>query len=206
MKSTRWLCVPAAIGIFLGLFGAVLTAEPEESRMRREQLHKTYRDGNYNDAYEGFRGLALDPDDDPRQVGADLEMATQCLIRLNRVDEIDEFREAAIALHTDNWRLLWAAARNYMNVPHHGFLVAGKFHRGDKRGGGRVVNAMERDRVRALQLMTRAMPNAVPDRSGRAARLRGRLGLPPRAGRSPGRRRGQPSLSPRAQNLRLGRD
>ena len=119
--------------------------------------------GNYKDAYEGFRKLALDPQDDPRQVGDDLNMAVQCLQHLNRVDEIDDFREEVIEVHKDNWRLLWAAAQNYMNVDHHGFIVAGKFYRGNKRGGGKVVNAVERDRVRALQLMVQALPLAQKD-------------------------------------------
>ena len=39
---------------------------------------------------------------------------------------------------------------------HYGFIVAGKFYRGHKRGGGRYVNACQRDRVRALQLMHQA--------------------------------------------------
>ena len=50
-----------------------------------------------------------------------------------------------------------------MNVPHQGFIVAGKFCRGNQRGGGKVVNAVERDRVRALQLMVQAKPLALKD-------------------------------------------
>ncbi|HID78668.1 MAG TPA: alpha-2-macroglobulin [Planctomycetaceae bacterium] len=129
----------------------------------RQQAQQDFRDGNYKDAYEKFRKLALEPTTDPRLVGQDLEMATQCLERLNRVHEIDAFREAVIQVHRDNWRLLWAAARNYMRVMHHGFMVAGQFRRGPKRGGGQVVNAQERDRVRALQLMDQARPLARQD-------------------------------------------
>jgi len=163
MNAIRWLCVPVAIGIVLGSLGTAAAVEPEDQSMQRKALQKTFQEGNYNDAYEGYRRLALDPGTDPRQVGSDLEMATQCLIQLNRMDEIDEFREAVIEVHAGNWRLLWAAARNYMNVPHHGFIVAGEFDRGNKRGGGRVVNAQERDRVRALQLMVQALPMARED-------------------------------------------
>ena len=39
----------------------------------------------------------------------------------------------------------------------------GKFERGRHRGGGQLVNASERDRVRALQLMVQAMPLAQQD-------------------------------------------
>jgi hypothetical protein len=159
MTITRLLSGLALLGVVSG----VLAVEPAGQRARRDQLQKTVRDGNFNDAYVGFRELALDPNDDPRQVGQDLEMATQCLQRLNRVNEIDEFREAVIEVHRENWRLLWAAARNTMSVNHQGFMVAGKFERGPHRGGGQVVNATERDRVRALQLMNQARPLAKQD-------------------------------------------
>ena len=97
-------------------------------------------------------------------MGNDLGMAMQCLQRLNRVDEIDALLEDAVKVHKDNWRLLWSAAQDYMaSVPHYGFIVAGKFYRGQHRGGGRMVNATERDRIRALQLMVQAMPLAMKD-------------------------------------------
>ncbi len=82
---------------------------------QRKKLHKTYQDGNYKDAYEGFRKLALDPENNPKKVGSDLDMATNCLRNLNRVNETDEFREQVIEVHKDNWRLLLAAAKNIMN-------------------------------------------------------------------------------------------
>ncbi len=130
---------------------------------QREQAYKSYQEGNYKDAYDGYRKLALDPNDDPRLAGGDLSMATSCLQSLNRADEIDEFREAVVEVHKNNWRLLQAAAANYLNDPHYGFMVAGKFYRGNKRGGGNWVNTNERDRIRALQLMVQAMPLAQKD-------------------------------------------
>ena len=163
MTITRLLCCLMVLGIVGGPLRAAAGVEPAGHQARRDQLHQIFRDGNFKDAYEGFRQLALDPADGVLKVGEDLEMATQCLQQLNRVDEIDEFREAVIALHKENWRLLWAAARNYMNVDHQGFTIAGEFHRGPHRGGGEVVNAAERDRIRALQLMEQAMPLALKD-------------------------------------------
>ena len=51
-----------------------------------------------------------------------------------------------------------------MQIPKQGVIVAGKFYRGGHRGGdGRWVNASARDRVRALQLMMQALPNARKD-------------------------------------------
>src|SRR5207249_3279479 len=66
------------------------------------------------------------------------------------------FREQVITAHAKNWRLLQAAARTCMNNEHYGYVVAGKFYRGHKRGGGKYVNTVLRDRARALQLMEQA--------------------------------------------------
>src|SRR5207248_5763187 len=63
-----------------------------------------------------LRKLALDPNDDPMKVGSDLELAVTCLRNLGRVDEIDDFREAVIAAHAKNWRLLKAAANSYAEI------------------------------------------------------------------------------------------
>src|SRR5262249_40920871 len=82
----------------------------------------------------------------------------QCLQQLGRADEIDEFREGVITAHAKNWRLLETAAQTYTEGEHYGFIVAGKFYRGSKRGGGRYVGTFERDRTRALQLMQQAQP------------------------------------------------
>ncbi len=98
-------------------------------------------------------------------MGDDLNQAIQCLNNLGRVEEIDDFREAVIKAHAKNWRLLQAAAESYLNNQSFGYIVAGKFYRGQQRGGGEAVNCYERDRVRALQLMVEALPlvKAEPD-------------------------------------------
>ncbi|REJ93835.1 MAG: alpha-2-macroglobulin, partial [Planctomycetota bacterium] len=128
-------------------------AEPGDLRKRAAQL---YQENNFAEAYELYRQITLAADADPKTVGQDLQQATYCLVRLNRVHEIDAYREAVIARHADNWRLLFAAARNYMSIQHDGFMIAGEFRRGRHRGGGRQVFALERDRVRSLQLMVQA--------------------------------------------------
>ncbi len=143
---------------------ALLAAPAQEGlQSLRDTALKLEREGNFREAYDLFRKLALDPGNDARKVGEDLNHALQCLQRLNLIHEIDAFREGVIEVHAENWRLLWAAAETYLNIPHHGFLIAGEFHRGRHRGGGRVVNAAERDRVRALQLMKQALPLAQED-------------------------------------------
>lgn len=159
MKARNWK--PAALGVFVFLLVAgawTLAKDPPTRQQRRDALNKLFQQGNFKEAYDGLRLLALDPKDEPLMVGAELELAIQALRRLGRVDEIDEFREAVIAAHSTNWRLLATAAQTYIQGEHHGFIVAGKFYRGNKRGGTRYVGTMQRDRTRALQLLTQALP------------------------------------------------
>jgi len=155
-SAALWLTI-------VGLALAGMAALGEDPVKDPEALQKLYQDGNFREAYQGFRALALDPQADPRQVGHYLNMAHACLQRLGDLEEVDEFREQVIGIHGGNWRLLQAAAESYLTIEHWGFRVAGKFHRGGKRGGGEVVNAVERDRVRALQLLVQAMPLARQD-------------------------------------------
>jgi uncharacterized protein YfaS (alpha-2-macroglobulin family) len=143
--------------LVLSAFGAK-DAPPD-----RAAAAKQMKDGNWKDAYEGFSRLALDPADDPMQVGEDLAHAVNCLANLGRQNEMDAFREKVIAAHRANWRLLQAAAQTYLNFDHDGFIIAGVFERGGHRGGGTYANAYERDRVRALQLMRDAMKAAEKD-------------------------------------------
>jgi len=157
MNARKLALVLSVVLVSCGLLAAALVDAPA-SKSPRTALQKMYNDGNYKDAYEGLRKLALDPNADSRQVGSDLTLAAQCLQNLDRMAEVDAFREAVIKIHSANWRLLLAAAESYLNIEHHGYIVAGKFERGQKRGGGRIVNAADRDRVRALQLIVQALP------------------------------------------------
>ncbi|GIW81119.1 MAG: alpha-2-macroglobulin [Gemmatales bacterium] len=132
-------------------------ADEAPTDSRRAELMKLYGDGNYKEAYQGLRQFVLNPKNDPSKVVNDFNTAVQCLRQLGRVDEVDDFREAAVTVHAKNWRLLRAVGESYANDPHHfGYIIAGKFSRGHHRGGGRYVNTMLRDRVRALQLMDQA--------------------------------------------------
>ena len=84
-------------------------------------------------------------------MGADFTQAWQCLRQLGRLDELDRFREEVLERHGDNWRLLRDVARSYSQNTHWGYMIAGVFHRGSHRGGGKYVNAIQRDRVRAAR-------------------------------------------------------
>ncbi len=152
--SRKAFLVSVAQVLLLGAFCLVAIEAPPTTE--RALLLKAFQDGNFKDAYEGLRRLALSPDDDQKKVGADLACSIQCLTLLGRVDEIDAFRESVIEVHKNNCRLLQTAAQTYASGDHHGYVIAGKFDRGDKRGGGRRVDSRQRDRVRALQLLEQA--------------------------------------------------
>ncbi len=163
-RILSWLVGLATLAGFSAMVYSEAAAPPD-----RGAVQKLYNDGNYKDAFAGFRALALDPNDDPKQVGQDLNMAIQSLRNLGRNNEIDEFREAVVEIHGKNWRLLESAANTLVYGETYGFIIAGKFERGPHRGGdGRMVNSYERDRVRAMQLMQQGLLQALKDddRSG----------------------------------------
>jgi uncharacterized protein YfaS (alpha-2-macroglobulin family) len=158
--------VAAVLGV--GLACWVAGADEPSFAARLDSLLRAYQSGNYNDAYNGLRKLALEPGADPQRVGGVLQTAIHCLQQLGREDEVDDFREAVIAAHLKNWRLLETAAHTYTGGNHYGFIVAGKFCRGNHRGGGRIVSSWQRDRVRALQLMQQALTHTAAETDKKA--------------------------------------
>jgi uncharacterized protein YfaS (alpha-2-macroglobulin family) len=160
-KLTRIAAVASLVVTFVAAAGlAVFVQAPKPDRAKLDQLVQA---GNFKDAYEGYRRLALDPRDEPRLVGSDLARAIECLARLGRAAEIDEFREKVIEMHGGNWRLLVRAAMSLQGGTPYGSIIAGKFYRGDNRGNGQFVSAQARDRVQALQLLVQAIPDARRD-------------------------------------------
>ncbi len=163
----RWLGLALLGGV--GLLGWAASAPSEDVTAAgglpaQEVLTKTFNEGNYKDAYEGFRKRLLWQKAEPARLGQDLNMAVQCLRKLGREAEVDALVELAVKTHSEKWQLLHAAARTYLTVSHHGYIVAGKYQRGNRRGGGRLFNSWERDRVRALQLLNRAEAKLPQDR------------------------------------------
>ncbi|MBW2432284.1 MAG: alpha-2-macroglobulin [Deltaproteobacteria bacterium] len=147
----------------LCLTAAPAAAEDTSLGELRSRAQKAYTDGNWQDAFELYRRLSLDPGARPEMAGPDFTRAWQCLRELGRLNELDDFREAVIEQHAADWRLLMAAARSYSQNTHWGYMIAGEFHRGHHRGDGKYVNAVARDRVRALQLLQQAMVPAESD-------------------------------------------
>jgi uncharacterized protein YfaS (alpha-2-macroglobulin family)/tetratricopeptide (TPR) repeat protein len=157
MRHNRRLCT-FGLALLLGLAWWFTTAIAQrEQSSPLPTAMQLYKDGNYREAYEALRKLALDGDTTSTDLSTILQTAISCLQQLNRSDEIDEFREAAVAAHPDDWRLLMAVAQSYINVDHYGFVIGGEFHRGQHRGGGKMVQSIARDRVRALQLFEQGL-------------------------------------------------
>ncbi len=145
--------------LWLGLGAVLMAAAPGPTQaQQRQSAAAAMAAGNCKDAYDVYAKLVLNPQDEPQQAPSDLAQAAQCLRQLGRDRETDALLEAAVTAHPGNWRILTQAAQLYQNANHNGFLIAGQFERGGHRGGtAKPVNAEERDRVRALQLMEQAL-------------------------------------------------
>lgn len=157
MRHVRQL-IPFGLAMIIGLgFWFSGTAAQRGGPATLEHAMQLYNDGNFNYALSALRVRALAADTPSTEFSTIVQTTVACLQQLNRVDEIDPFREQAAVAHPNDWRLLMAVAQSYVDVDHHGFMIGGEFHRGQHRGGGNVVHATARDRVRALQLFLQAM-------------------------------------------------
>jgi uncharacterized protein YfaS (alpha-2-macroglobulin family) len=144
-----------AVGAALLLLAGMAAAADEALSGQADTL---FKDGNFAEAYDAYRKLALGQEADPGRISHALERGVACLNRLNRTKETDAFLEATVDRHPEAWPVLRTASRLYLHdLPHQGFVIAGAFERGGHRGGGRMVGSFDRDRVRALQLLDRAL-------------------------------------------------
>ena len=135
----------------------LLLSLSQETVIEGKRLARLFQDGNFKEAYEGYRKRLLDGISLPEEFQSDLDQAVRCLAQLGRENELDELLEETIGRWPNNWRALWAAGRSYHQLNHSGFLISGEFRRGQHRGGGEYVQSLFRDRVRALQLLSAAV-------------------------------------------------
>ncbi|MAT69337.1 MAG: alpha-2-macroglobulin [Planctomycetaceae bacterium] len=151
------LWIPGLLLAVAGGAQVLFSAEPTP-RGLLTQAKTMYDDGNYAEALDAYRRLTTDPDSalSGKELVDAFGQAVACFGHLNQIENLDEYREAVAAAHPDSWRVQLAVGQSYGNQVHYGFLVAGEFHRGNHRGGGKVVHASARDRVRAMQLYRRA--------------------------------------------------
>lgn len=160
------------LSLFVLLLATAWGIAQETAPPSRDAAQKLMTDGNYLEALKAFRTRLESPATDSTQLPQDLQNAVQSLRHLNRVAEFDSLVEKAVATHPESWRLLTAAANAYTGIEHYGFEIAGEFERGGHRGGGRVMHATERDQVRALQLLVKALALAEQtDEKAEAAKI-----------------------------------
>ncbi len=112
--------------------------------------------GHAAEAYAILAPHVLSPEGTD-QLGSDFAICAQALERTGSGAAIDEFRDAAIKAHGQEWKLLWQAAKSYRDNPHSGLILSGKFVRGAYSATGTVMDCTQRDRICALQLMQLAM-------------------------------------------------
>lgn len=130
----------------------------QERQTDRDNAARLYKEGNFAEASELYRALALDEANTDKDLPNDFTSAVNCLNRLGQTKDFDDFFEAVVDAHDQNPRLLAAAGKMLTEgqVPSWGFLIGGEFERGQHRGGGKSANVEDRDRVRALQLLIQA--------------------------------------------------
>lgn len=122
-----------------------------------EKMEALFKQGNFKEAYEAAEKLFVDPTQDSKALARTLYIPINSLARLGRYSDVDSFLEKTIKAQKDQWRVLLAVANQYNGLDHWGVINDNKFQRGPVRGGGKRGNAMERDRVQALQLYVQAM-------------------------------------------------
>jgi len=154
MKNSIQWSLLLVLFTFLGVY---LLAE-EKSVLDERTLAQSYqKQGNYRDAWKLYQKLANQRNNSDQGVVHDLNAGIQCLQQLNRVNEIDEFRESVLKTHANEPRVLWKAAETLIHGPHYGYILDGKFIRGHQRGVGRFINTHALDRLSALRLMEQAV-------------------------------------------------
>lgn len=152
-RSVQW----SLILIFSTFLGAFLLAAEKKISDERAAAKAFQKQGNFRDAYQIYQKLATRATNSDQGVVDDLRNGIQCLQRLNRVSEIDQFRESILKVHSNQPRVLWKIAESYINGPHYGYVIDRQFTRGNHRGGGRYIYTQDQDRLRALRLMNQAV-------------------------------------------------
>ena len=126
------------------------------SNAAEQKAARLYKEGNFQEALEQAQQFLRSDNQSSKQIVDVYKLALHSYQQLNRVEEIDAFREEVAEKHNKKPLVLAAVAVSWLDGHHHGYQIAGEFRRGNHRGGGKVMNATARDRVRALQLYWQA--------------------------------------------------
>ena len=166
--SWRFLAGLVLAGICLIYTAQAMLAEAAPLAEQRTAAQKLFKEGNFKEALAKFRELLADPKNDSPALSEDYRMTAQAMQRLAMEKDLDELREKVLTDHPLHWRVMQTIAHDYAHGNHYGFIIAGKFERGNHRGGGEWANVAARDYVRALQIYETALPLMLKDDDGAA--------------------------------------
>ncbi|MEJ2419878.1 MAG: hypothetical protein P8Y45_23735 [Exilibacterium sp.] len=83
----------------------------------RGQAAQYYEAGHYREAFTVYERLLTQPGYGGEKAAVDLSAAVNCLHQLNAVKAFDDFIEAVIQQHDEDWRVLKAAATGKAGKP-----------------------------------------------------------------------------------------
>lgn len=127
--------------------------DPNDPYPECEKILKT--DLYYKEVLDILYPWTLRSDNRSDHLSKSIELVYNCLSNLNRLEEVDPYLEAMVKIHDKNWRVLQLVAHLYFQN-HWGVLRDGKFFRGSY--SGERVYSTQRDRIRAIQIMSKAEP------------------------------------------------
>ena len=127
----------------------------ENWRALEEKAKSEYNDNNCKDAFLLYKKIILEHKATP----SILSNAVTSLKRAQLENEFDSFFEAVAKKYGKDPLILTALAKSKMRVSDYGYIIAGKFVRGNRRGGGQRVSSLERDRIEALRLLFKVLKN-----------------------------------------------
>lgn len=163
MRTALW-CLAAIV--LAGSTGLMATTMNKPTADQRDDAGQLFQQNNFNDALKIYRELLLNADVADKALADDLAKAIACMQNLGTVQEADALIEQTLELHPTHFGLTRKAAELYAGqLDSNGFVIGGKFERGGHRGEGQWASVEDRDRVRSLQLLLKAVELAAGDAS-----------------------------------------
>ncbi|MEZ7956668.1 MAG: alpha-2-macroglobulin family protein [Rubritalea sp.] len=143
-------------GLLVTLFSLASFSAQADIADDRVSMNKLFKDGNWKEALEQAEENFSAVSD--KKSNEDLSIAVQCMGKLRKYEQFDEFMQVAAEKHVANSKVLLQAASNLTSVPSNGAWIDNAFVRGGSpysRSGtrGERADSSERDRVRSLQLL-----------------------------------------------------
>ena len=143
--------------------GQALTALADDTSSSQQFPMKKFTElqqqGNFNEALDlSKQYFEQESPEKCRNIFDILQQTINCMSRVNRIAEADDFLENVVAKFPQDSRTLQAVGKIYGEgfLITFGFRVDNKFKRGHNRAGGERMFSQERDRIRGLQLLVEA--------------------------------------------------